>query len=124
MGILDRYRELSQKEGEVFSVVENLRHILNTKAGYYLIDDGFGLSCQAESRDRTAVLRKIAEEILANIRKYEPRFVVDSLSTQGRSADFFVRMELRGKLCGRPQRLLVLYHQIYASCEVRALHVE
>jgi type VI secretion system lysozyme-like protein len=124
MAILDRYRELTQPEGEVHSVVENLRHVLNNKAGYYSIDATFGLSDLAATRDRTQALRRLAQEIRDNIRRYEPRLQIDSLITQGRGPDFLLRMELRGTLRGRPQRLLISFHQLYAHCEVRALHVE
>jgi predicted component of type VI protein secretion system len=124
MGILDRYRELSPPDSELGSVVNNLHHILNTKAGYYPIMREFGLSDLSMASERTAALRLVAQDILRNIRQYEPRLQVESLSTQGRGADFLMRIEVRGRLRGRPQRLLILFHQIYGGCEVRSLHVD
>lgn len=124
MGILDRYREVPPRDSELASVIENLRHVLNSKAGFHPIRDDFGLSDVGAIRDRTSALHRLAQEILDNIRRYEPRLTVESLITQGRGPDFWLRLELRGHLSGRPQRLLIRFNQIYASCDVRALHVE
>ncbi len=124
MGILDRYREIARPDGEVYSIVENLRHILNNKAGFYPILTDFGITDLAATTDRKLAIRRLAEEVLANIRKYEPRLAVDSIQAKGRSPDFWLRMELRGRLNGRPQRLLLLFNQIYMNCDVKVLHVD
>jgi predicted component of type VI protein secretion system len=124
MGLLERYRELPRPASELQSVVENLRHLLNTHAGFYPILRDLGLGDLTLARDATSALLQLSAEVLHNIRLYEPRFQVEALVAQGRSPDFWLRLELRGTLHGRPQRLLVRFHQIYGNCDVRAVHVE
>ena len=76
MALLKRFSgntDVQKEDSNVLSIIDNLNNILNTRKGYGSLLQDFGILDINEYRSRSAVARKVMEEVKNNVEQYEPR---------------------------------------------------
>jgi type VI secretion system lysozyme-like protein len=71
---------LQAENSELNSILSNLKNILNTRKGYGSILRDFGIRDMNEYISRDHIALVVIEEVKANIKKYEPRVELVSMT--------------------------------------------
>ena len=122
MGFFNRFRELSQGNSELDSVLENLHHLLNAREGYSSVIRDYGLGRYYAQPDTIHAVRTLLREILDDIAQFEPRLKVSSLETKGRDSSMKLHLELIGIVGGVRYLFKVKFDQIYNQFSVDSAH--
>lgn len=103
MGLLLRPRDRRQHRSSLPSVLANLTHILQSRAGFSWFDENFGLEdYRAGERD---LIPRLSADIVDNVTRYEPRLYEPTLQALTQASGGELRFELRAMLDGQPFRV-------------------
>jgi type VI secretion system lysozyme-like protein len=83
-------------------VVRNLGHVFNTRKACGSVVADFGLGDFAAEGTTTRAVEVLRGELLAAVRRYEPRLGEPAVRVLGRASRRRVRFELAARLDGRP----------------------
>lgn len=84
MGFFDKFRRSRKREDEVAGILRNLEFLFSTRKGFGAIDERLGLSDTAVyTADRVTVVKTALAEIEENVRLFEPRVELISVTETG-----------------------------------------
>ena len=125
MSFLNRFLPDRPQDAELASVVRNLGHMLQARAGFSSPLVAFGLSDYHEQQGVTATLTTIMKEIVADIGRFEPRLRVRELRLVGRDPDlrlhFLLLGELRQKERSSACRILIVFDPVLGGFAAHAV---
>ncbi len=108
----------SHEEPLQASIARNLEAVLNAKQGYSAAVEVFGLGGYDSPLAARPLAAALTAEMLAQIRRCEPRRVDPVLALVGRDRALWVSFPLTGSCEGRPCGFSVLFHSVFRHVRV------
>ena len=121
MGFLNKFTEKSKfdkKNQVVYSIMENLNNILNTKKGYGSFLHDFGIRDMNQYSSREHLASAIMDEVKFGIEKYEPRLQFISISLKDSNDIFSLSFEIECRVKDAAQNLLMEFDSVFNSFKV------
>jgi predicted component of type VI protein secretion system len=100
------------------SIARNLEAVLNAKQGHSAAVEVFGLGRYDSPLAERPLVAALTAEMLAQIRRFEPRLRDPVLALVGRDRELWVCFSLTGSCEGRPCGFSVLFHSIFRHVRV------
>ena len=114
---LDRLAQLP-RNGDIDSVVRNLRLVFNTKKNCGSVIPDFGLGEYERASNARDAVELLRQEMRAQIERYEPRLLEPELTLLGRHGFNMVRFELKGTVDGVRRSFEIDIDTTYRNVEV------
>ncbi len=94
MGLLNSFRKEGAKKRVNEEVVENLKHILNTKADFGAWQKQLGLQHYASNTSTLEMVNEIIGDITQNIEQYEKRMKIVEVKAIQSSSQLRIRFQI------------------------------
>ena len=108
MGLLNKFRKVTQKKSVEQEVAEHLTTLLNTKQDYGAWQKGLGLCSYSSGKDRTDIIEDMARDLKFNIETYDTRVQIVSIEVASDKNVFNPRFHINCKIGER-------FHSFYVG---------
>jgi len=110
--------KIDEKKQVLYSIMENLNNILNTKKGYGSFLSGFGIRDMNQYSSREHLAAAIMDEVKYGIEKYEPRLQFISMSLKDSNDIFSLSFKIECRVKDVAQNLLMEFDSVFNSFNV------
>jgi predicted component of type VI protein secretion system len=110
-------REVAE-EPAIDAIARNLEAVLNAKQGYSGMVEVFGLGRYDAHHADKALLGALSDEMIEQVRRYEPRLREPKLTLVGKDRGLWVRFSLSGRYGEETRRFAVLFHSVFRNVRV------
>lgn len=100
------------------SIARNLEAVLNAKRGHAGAVEVFGIGGYDGTYATKPFIGALTQEMLEQVKRYEPRLTEPQLTLMGRDRAMWVRFRLSGRCHGEPCSFAILFHSILRSVRV------
>jgi predicted component of type VI protein secretion system len=105
-------------EGPLESIARNLEAVLNAKRGHAGAVEVFGIGSYDGIHAAKPFVAALTQEMLEQVRRYEPRLTEPQLTLMGRDRALWVRFQLSGRCRGQPCSFAILFHSVLRGVRV------
>ena len=121
MAFFNKFMEKSKidkKDQTLYSIVENLNNILNTKKGYGSFLPGFGIRDMNQYSSREHLAAVIMDEVKYGIENYEPRLQFINISLKNSNNIFNLSFKIECRIKNAAQALVMEFDSVFNSFNV------
>lgn len=121
MAFFDKFIEKSKidkKNQALYSIMENLNNILNTKKGYGSFLPGFGIRDMNQYSSREHLASAIMDEVKYGIEKYEPRLQLIKISLKDSNDLFKLSFKIECSIKDTTQALVMEFDSVFNSFNI------
>ena len=107
------------KDHDFQSIIENLNNVLNTKKDYGSFLKTYGIRDMNEYSSRDHLAAAIMEEVACNIKQYEQRLQLISISIEDNNDPFRISFKIKCRVKETEQSLFMEFGSVYNDFYIR-----
>ena len=109
MSLLDKFRPL--KKDLIEEIVEHICDLLNTKKGFGVYQEDFGIDSYIHFGSDQIANKKIIDDIKRCLETYEKRIKIEEIEAVPSDNLFFLSFSIKCKIQNSPYTLQIAFHQ-------------
>jgi predicted component of type VI protein secretion system len=104
-------RKISSENHE--DIIQNLNFILNTKKYYGSVLDNYGIRDLNEFYDREGIIKVVVEEVLENIKEFEPRIEIVNITNKDSKNIFQLAFIIECRVLNTKKSLNMVFDTVF-----------
>jgi predicted component of type VI protein secretion system len=111
MSLLNKFRSIITKKDLKEEIVEHICDLLNTKKGYGVYQEDFGIDSYFHIGSDKTINKKIIDDIKRCLEKFEKRIKVQEITAVPSGNIFFLSFLINCKIQNVPHTFQIAFHQ-------------
>ncbi len=111
MSLLNKFRSIVAKKDLKEEIVEHICDLLNTKKGFGVVQEDFGIDSYFHVGSDKTMNKRIIDDIKRCLEKFENRIKVEEISAVPSDNSFFVSFAIKCKIQNSSHTIQIAFHQ-------------
>lgn len=117
MSLLNKFRSLVTKKDLKEEIVEHICDLLNTKKGFGVYQDDFGIDSYIHVGSDKTINKKIIDDITRCLEKFEKRIKIESIEAAPCDNAFFLAFSIQCRIQNVSHSFQIAFHQYKKTFE-------
>lgn len=111
MSLLNKFRSLVAKKDLKDEIIEHICDLLNTKKGFGVYQEDFGIDSYAHVGSDKSINKKIIDDIKRCLEKFEKRIKIEDIEAIPSDNLFFLSFAIKCKIQNTSHTIQIAFHQ-------------